>query len=282
MRVVIAEDLFLLRDGLIRHAAGPRLRDRRGGRQRRRLLAALTSEQAGRGHRRRPAAADVHRRGDAGRAGGPARGARACRCSCCPSTSSSCTPASCWPTAAAGSATCSRTGCSTVRQFVDAVRRVAAGGTAMDPEVIARLLARSAGDGRLAALTPREREVLALMAEGRSNAAIAQRLVITERAVAKHTTTIFIKLGPAALRRRQPAGARRPRLPGRLTTTDSDGGRPGRPSRAGLDVMIRRGRTGRGSSPCPTPRRSRSRTSPSRHRSRRPPRARAARSSSRR
>ncbi len=80
-------------------------------------------------------------------------------------------------------------------QFVDAVRRVAGGGTAMDPEVIARLLARNTGDGTLAALSPREREVLALMAEGRSNAAIAARLVITERAVAKHTAAIFGKLG---------------------------------------------------------------------------------------
>ncbi|HLK00709.1 MAG TPA: response regulator transcription factor [Streptosporangiaceae bacterium] len=79
-------------------------------------------------------------------------------------------------------------------QFTDAVRRVAAGGTAMDPEVIARLLARNSGDGTLAALSPREREVLTLMAEGRSNAAIAQRMVITERAVAKHTASIFIKL----------------------------------------------------------------------------------------
>jgi len=80
-------------------------------------------------------------------------------------------------------------------QFVDAVRRVAGGGTAMDPEVIARLLARNAGDGAISALSPREREVLALMAEGRSNAAIAQRLFVTERAVAKHTASIFLKLG---------------------------------------------------------------------------------------
>jgi DNA-binding NarL/FixJ family response regulator len=79
-------------------------------------------------------------------------------------------------------------------QFVDAVRRVAAGGTAMDPEVIARLLARNTGNASVSALSPREREVLALMAEGRSNAAIAQRLVITERAVAKHTASIFGKL----------------------------------------------------------------------------------------
>jgi DNA-binding NarL/FixJ family response regulator len=80
-------------------------------------------------------------------------------------------------------------------QFADAVRRVAGGGTAMDPEVIARLLDGNAADRALAALTPREREVLALMAEGRSNAAIAQRLVITERAVAKHTASIFGRLG---------------------------------------------------------------------------------------
>jgi len=80
-------------------------------------------------------------------------------------------------------------------QFVEAVRRVAAGGTAMDPEVVARLLARNQGEGTVAALSAREREVLALMAEGRSNAAIGARLVITERAVAKHTASIFLKLG---------------------------------------------------------------------------------------
>jgi DNA-binding NarL/FixJ family response regulator len=79
-------------------------------------------------------------------------------------------------------------------QFVDAVRRVAGGGTAMDPEVIARLLDRSSADGALGSLSPREREVLEMMAEGRSNAAIAQRLFITKRAVAKHTSSIFLKL----------------------------------------------------------------------------------------
>ncbi|RAG82958.1 DNA-binding response regulator [Streptacidiphilus pinicola] len=79
-------------------------------------------------------------------------------------------------------------------QFIDAVHRVAAGGTAMDPEVIGRLLTHNAAAGPVATLTPREREVLALMAEGRSNAAIAQQLVITERAVAKHTASIFVRL----------------------------------------------------------------------------------------
>jgi len=82
-------------------------------------------------------------------------------------------------------------------QFVDAVRRVAAGGTAMDPQVIQQLLARRSGDGQgpVDRLTPREREVMELMAQGRSNAAIAGNLVVTERAVAKHTANIFVKLG---------------------------------------------------------------------------------------
>jgi len=80
-------------------------------------------------------------------------------------------------------------------QFADAVRRVAGGGTAMDPEVIARLLDRNSGNTALGTLSPRERQVLGLMAEGRSNAAIAQRLVITERAVSKHTASIFSRLG---------------------------------------------------------------------------------------
>ncbi|MFE4971997.1 LuxR C-terminal-related transcriptional regulator [Kitasatospora sp. NPDC056651] len=83
-------------------------------------------------------------------------------------------------------------------QFVDAVRTVAAGGTVMDPQVIARLLARNAYDEPLALLTPREREVLAMMAEGRSNAAIAQRLHFSEGAVSKHTSGIFAKLGLGA------------------------------------------------------------------------------------
>jgi DNA-binding NarL/FixJ family response regulator len=82
-----------------------------------------------------------------------------------------------------------------VGQFLDAVRRVGAGGTAMDPEVISQLLARHARNEPLRQLTPREREVLGLMAEGRSNAAIAGRLFITEKAVSKHTNNIFSKLG---------------------------------------------------------------------------------------
>jgi len=81
-----------------------------------------------------------------------------------------------------------------VRQFVDAVQRVAGGGTAMDPEVISQILARRSRASPLAGLTPREREVLALMAEGRTNVAIARSLVITTKAVSKYIARIFAKL----------------------------------------------------------------------------------------
>jgi DNA-binding NarL/FixJ family response regulator len=81
-----------------------------------------------------------------------------------------------------------------VERFVDAVRRVGDGGSVLDPEVVATLLGRRRRDDPLAELTEREREVLALMAEGRSNQAIAEQLVVTERAVEKHVTSIFSKL----------------------------------------------------------------------------------------
>jgi DNA-binding NarL/FixJ family response regulator len=82
---------------------------------------------------------------------------------------------------------------SDVTEFVDGVRRVAAGGTVLDPEVIASLMARRPEEP-LGRLSPREAEVLGLMAEGRSNAAIAVALVVTEKAVAKHINGIFTKL----------------------------------------------------------------------------------------
>jgi len=79
--------------------------------------------------------------------------------------------------------------------FTDAVRRVAEGGSALDPEVVSLLLGRRRREDPLGVLTPREREVLEAMAEGRSNHAIAEKLVVTERAVEKHVTSIFGKLG---------------------------------------------------------------------------------------
>ncbi len=84
-----------------------------------------------------------------------------------------------------------------VERFVDAVRRVAGGGSALDPHVVSQLLGRRRRDDPLESVTRREREVLELMAEGRSNVAIAEALVVTERAVEKHVTSIFGKLGLA-------------------------------------------------------------------------------------
>ncbi|MEU5281146.1 response regulator transcription factor [Streptomyces asoensis] len=81
-----------------------------------------------------------------------------------------------------------------VAEFLDALHRVAAGGTAIDPEVVAQLFTRSRRDNRLKRLSPRERDVLALMAEGLGNGAIAQRLVVTDSAVHKHIRSIFAKL----------------------------------------------------------------------------------------
>jgi DNA-binding NarL/FixJ family response regulator len=81
-----------------------------------------------------------------------------------------------------------------VEEFLDALHRVASGGTAIDPEVVGQLLARNRPDNRLSRLTPREHEVLAAMAEGLGNTAIAERLFVTEGAVSKHIRSIFAKL----------------------------------------------------------------------------------------
>jgi DNA-binding NarL/FixJ family response regulator len=82
-----------------------------------------------------------------------------------------------------------------VAEFTDAITRIAAGGTALDPEVVSGLLSASRHASALAALTAREQDVLALMAEGRSNSAIADRIFVSERAVEKHISNIFTKLG---------------------------------------------------------------------------------------
>jgi DNA-binding NarL/FixJ family response regulator len=88
---------------------------------------------------------------------------------------------------------------SDIDTLADAVRRIGAGGSALDPEVVSEMLGRKREHDPLETLTPREREVLGLMAEGRSNSAIAAELVVTERAVEKHVTSIFSKLDlPAA------------------------------------------------------------------------------------
>ena len=103
---------------------------------------------------------------------------------------------------------------SDVAQFVDAIRRVAAGGTAMDPEVISQLLSRHQDSSPVSSLTPREREVLSHMAEGRSNAAIAGKMFITEKAVGQTHQRDLRQARPGAERGRQPPRAGRSRLSG--------------------------------------------------------------------
>jgi DNA-binding NarL/FixJ family response regulator len=92
-----------------------------------------------------------------------------------------------------------------VDAFIDAVRRVAAGGSALDPEVVGRMLGRRRSGGPLDSLSPRERDVLAAMAEGKSNQGIAEALVVTEAAVEKHVTSIFqkLELGPTSTEHRR-------------------------------------------------------------------------------
>jgi DNA-binding NarL/FixJ family response regulator len=82
-----------------------------------------------------------------------------------------------------------------IDEFLDAVRRVASGGTAVDPQVVSQLLGRRAEDDPLSDLSPREREVLGLMAEGRSNQGICDKLVLSPKTIESHVNSIFLKLG---------------------------------------------------------------------------------------
>ena len=115
-------------------------------------------------------------------------------CSSSRSTSRSATRSSCSAERPEGVGYLLKDRVADVDRFIDAVRRVADGGSALDPEVVAQLLGRSRREDPLDELTPREREVLELMAEGRTNQAIATELVVSERAVEKHVTSIFSKL----------------------------------------------------------------------------------------
>ena len=126
-----------------------------------------------------------------------ARAPRTCACSSCRSTSSPTTPRRCWPTTPPASATCSRTASATSSASSTRSSAWPAAGRRSTPRSSRTWSAASAPDDPLDQLTPREREVLEQMAEGRSNAAIAEAFVVSERAVEKHVTSIFGKLGLA-------------------------------------------------------------------------------------
>ena len=198
VRVVIAEDSVLLREGLARLLADGRFEvvaqvgDGRG------LVAAVDALPPRPGRRRRPHAADPHRRGPAGRAGGPRAGPRDGHPGPVPVRRGALRrrPAR---RRRRGVGYLLKDRVADVGEFLAAVRRVGDGGTALDPEVVAQLLGRRRRPTRWRPSAPRERDVLSLMAEGRSNAAIADRLVVTDGAVEKHISSIFTKLGlPAA------------------------------------------------------------------------------------
>ena len=192
VRVVIAEDTVLLREGLAglledagHEVVGPRRRRRDAARARRRARARPRG-------RRRPHAARLRRRGDARRGGDPPLASRAPRCSSSPSTSRRAT-SSTWSPSGGGFGYLLKDRVLDVDDFLDAARRVSEGGSALDPQVVATLVARPTH--ALEELTPREREVLSLMAEGRTNAGIARRLWLTEKTIETHVRTILMKLG---------------------------------------------------------------------------------------
>ena len=199
VRVVIAEDSVLLREGLTRlltdrgHEVVAGVGDGEA-------LIKTISELADEGALPDVVVADVRMpptHTDEGvRAACSCAGTiRGSGCWCSRSTWRSSTRPSCWPGAAAASAICSRTGSPRCASSWTRWSGWRSGGTALDPEVVAQLLGRSRKQDVLAGLTPREREVLGLMAEGRTNSAIARQLVVSDGAVEKHVSNIFLKLG---------------------------------------------------------------------------------------
>jgi DNA-binding NarL/FixJ family response regulator len=197
VRIVIGDDLFLLREGLVRLLTAHGFEIAAAVASAPELLRALVEE--------RPDVGIVDVRLPPSHTDDGLRAALQARRQVpglpvlvLSHTWSSCTPASCWPTSRrrrlpAEGPRVQRRGVHR-EAFTAAIRSVAAGGTVLDPEVVQKLMTRHSRTEPVARLTPREREVLALMAEGRSNAAIAQRLFITEKAVSKHAAGIFGKL----------------------------------------------------------------------------------------
>ena len=197
-RVVLADDSVLLREGVARllEEAGFEVVGQAGTAEdllRQVRCTGRTSPSSTSACRRRTRTRACARR---------ARSASATPASACSSSRSTSSPTTRWtcsPTSAEGVGYLLKDRVSDVDEFAAAVRRVAEGGSALDPAVVAQLVGRRRRDDPLDQLTPREREVLELMAEGRSNQAIAERLFVTQRAVEKHVTSIFAKLRlPAA------------------------------------------------------------------------------------
>ena len=207
MRVVIVEDNALLREGVV---APLRERDIDVVAQAEDGLAAAhhRGTQAGSRDRRRAPCAELLRRGTARRHRGAPPPTRS-RCSSSPSTWSPCTPPSCWPRARAASATCSRSGAGTSAQPRRArARRGGRHGAGPRGRRPARgHPPRRRGRRRAGDAHSREREVLELMVEGRTNAAIARKMVVRPGAVEKHISSIFSKLDSPGQRRRPPARA---------------------------------------------------------------------------
>ncbi len=161
------------------------------------LLRIVDGPQARPGDRRRSPAAHLHRRGDPRRARGAPPPARSWRSSSSPSTSSRSYTGELLATGESGVGYLLKERVSEIGSFLEAIERVAAGGTALDREVVASLVRdrnRAGGDAELGELTPREREMLEFIAQGRTNAAIGRELVITLGAVEKHVSNIFSKL----------------------------------------------------------------------------------------
>ena len=194
MRVVIADDEALLREGLARlledagfEVAGPL-------RRRRRAAAHGRGAPAGRRDRRHPHAAEPRRRRPARRPGDPPPPSRTSACSCSPTTSTRATRCGCSRRSPNGAGYLLKERVSDVAVLADALRRIDEGECVIDPTIVSRLVARKRERGPLDALTEREREVLALVAEGHSNGAIGDQLFLSRKTVEAHISQIFLKL----------------------------------------------------------------------------------------
>ena len=196
MRVVIGEDEALLREGLVLVLEHAGIEVAGSASDADEVVDLRPPAPARRARHRHPHAPDPHRRRAARGGARAGRGAGDQASSSCPSTSSAATRASCWGTRAAGVGYLLKYRIADGVGFCDDLRRVADGGTVLDPEVVGAMMARR--DDALDHLGPRRRQVLALIAEGRTNSAIARRLSITEKAVVAHSSGIYDALGLAA------------------------------------------------------------------------------------